>query len=256
MSNGTPWVRFFPSDWLTGTRSLSASETGVYITLVAMMYDHGAPIEADTGTLARLCNLAASRFVPALNKLIAAGKIIRTDEGKLWNERVQKEHEHRLQTSYMAQQKSFTRWGKKASKNNAAPMPVDLPGNASQNLDIKEKEIPIGISKKKAANGGFQKPKKTPFRLSENWKIPPEWVAEAVSEGLTQAGAMAEAERMKNWSLANPKGAKLDWHATWKNWFRQKIEQHAQSPPHRAAETSRQTDDAFRELLRRKAQGN
>ena len=232
MSNGAPWVRFFASDWLAGTRSLSASETGVYITLVAMMYDHGAPIEANTGALARLCNIAASRFVPALEKLITTGKIIRTDEGKLWNERVQKEHEHRLQTSHIAKQKSFSRWGKTPSKNKSTPMPVHNASNASQNQSQKkEKDTPIGVSKKKAENGGFQKPKKIATRLPENWKIPPDWVAAAVGEGLSHAAAMAEAERMKNWSLASPNGAKLDWQATWKNWFRKRIEQRSTGPP-------------------------
>ena len=34
-----PWIRFFPSDWLAGTRGMSAVETGVYITLIATMYE-------------------------------------------------------------------------------------------------------------------------------------------------------------------------------------------------------------------------
>ena len=36
-----PWFKFYPSDWLGGTRGLTAEETGVYITMIAMMYEAG-----------------------------------------------------------------------------------------------------------------------------------------------------------------------------------------------------------------------
>ena len=32
---------FYPRDWITGTRGLSAKARGVYIDLIATMYDHG-----------------------------------------------------------------------------------------------------------------------------------------------------------------------------------------------------------------------
>lgn len=85
-----PWVRFFPSDWLAGTRGMSAVETGVYITLVATMYERGEPIPEDHARLARLCGTSNSAFKKALDTLIDDGKITRADAG-LWNDRVQKE---------------------------------------------------------------------------------------------------------------------------------------------------------------------
>ena len=48
-------VPFYPSDWLAGTRGLSDSETGVYITLIARMYEMAGPIERDDDRLSRLC---------------------------------------------------------------------------------------------------------------------------------------------------------------------------------------------------------
>ncbi len=48
-------VAFYPSDWLAGTRGLSDAETGVYITLIARMYEMAGPIERDDNRLARLC---------------------------------------------------------------------------------------------------------------------------------------------------------------------------------------------------------
>jgi uncharacterized protein YdaU (DUF1376 family) len=35
---GTPYIRFFGDDWLSGTQSLTLEERGVLITLVAMRY--------------------------------------------------------------------------------------------------------------------------------------------------------------------------------------------------------------------------
>lgn len=75
------------------------------------------------------------------------------------------------------------------------------------------KETPDGVSKKHAV------------RLSADWQCPSEWIDEAVEAGLSRPKALAEAERMKNWSLSNPKGAKLNWHAAWKNWYTDKLDQ-------------------------------
>lgn len=142
MSSGSPWVRFFASDWLAGTRMLSASETGVYITLVAMMYDRGEPLPADDlSPLARQCNLPPYRFEAALDRLVAEGKIIRTDEGKLWNDRVQREHEVRLQTRAKARANAETRWTRKASKTNGAAMPAHFSSNARARVLQKPEEI-------------------------------------------------------------------------------------------------------------------
>nr|WP_313010760.1 DUF1376 domain-containing protein [Brucella intermedia] len=85
-----PWVRFFPSDWLGGTRGMSAVETGIYITLIATMYERGEPIVEDHARLARLCGASNSAFKKALDTLIDEGKITRIEAG-LWNDRVEKE---------------------------------------------------------------------------------------------------------------------------------------------------------------------
>jgi hypothetical protein len=61
-----PWVQFFPSDWLGGTRTLTVVETGVYITLIASMYDQGRPLTDPPDRLARLCGASTKQFVGAL----------------------------------------------------------------------------------------------------------------------------------------------------------------------------------------------
>ena len=70
-----PWFRFFPSDWLGGTAGLSAAEKGVYVTLLAAIYDCGGPIKRDDARLARQCGLPKASFVRALSALVDCGKI-------------------------------------------------------------------------------------------------------------------------------------------------------------------------------------
>ena len=72
---GDPWFRFFPSDWLSGVSGLSAAERGVYVTLLAIMYDHGGPVVRDDSRLSRQCGLPKTGFIRALDGLIAIGKI-------------------------------------------------------------------------------------------------------------------------------------------------------------------------------------
>jgi uncharacterized protein YdaU (DUF1376 family) len=141
-----PWVRFFPSDWLGGTRGMSAAETGIYITLIATMYERCEPVPEDHQRLARLCGSPYTRFVAALENLIAEGKILRTERG-LWNERVQKENELRSEKRNTAQLAANTRWATKLNKNNesddANALPTECDGNANQKPDtrtIKKKE--------------------------------------------------------------------------------------------------------------------
>lgn len=83
-------IAMYPSDWLAGTRGLTPAETGVYITLVCMMYERQAPLPFDHSRLARMCNCPAGTFRKILDVLLSENKIIMTDEG-LWQRRVDKE---------------------------------------------------------------------------------------------------------------------------------------------------------------------
>lgn len=110
MSDG-PWIKFYPSDWLTGTRGLSPAETGIYITLIAMMYEKGVSLTFDVETLARLCSCPAAPFRKVLDRLITSGKIDRDDTG-LSNKRVKDELATRQKASIAASQSASQRWQK------------------------------------------------------------------------------------------------------------------------------------------------
>lgn len=136
-ANKQPYVRFFASDWLAGTRGMRAIEIGVYITLVAMMYERCQPLPEDPKKLARLCGCGLQAFKTILGVLVEDGKIIRTDAG-LWNKRVEKEFEWRSKLSKDAKTAANTRWNiphhsttENSNKNNDRNMHPQSDRNAS-----------------------------------------------------------------------------------------------------------------------------
>jgi len=125
MSDG-PWIKFYPADWLTGTRGMSAAEIGVYITLIAMMYEKGAAIVPDVSRLARACGIPAASFSRILDTLIETRKLTQTDVG-LFNERVQSELATRQLASVTAANSARARWDKTQQNQqpeNAPAMPT------------------------------------------------------------------------------------------------------------------------------------
>jgi len=141
MSEG-PWIRFFPSDWLAGTRGMTAAETGIYITLVAMMYERGEPIPNDTGRLARLCGTTTAALKSTLSVLCDEGKISIVDGG-LWNDRVGVETEIRRDKSTSAQKSAETRWQKQKKnqrREDASALHTQCAGNANQIPDTRKED--------------------------------------------------------------------------------------------------------------------
>ena len=84
----------YPRDWLSGTRELSLRARGMYIDLLARMYDLGRPLDYDEKELCRFLSLHDRRQLrPVLEELFDKNKIIATGDGKLTNERFEKELE-------------------------------------------------------------------------------------------------------------------------------------------------------------------
>lgn len=208
-----PWVRFFASDWLAGTRGMSAAETGVYITLIATMYERQEPIPEDHARLARLCGASNSAFKKALDILIDDEKIIRTDAG-LWNERVQKERVYLSEKSEVGLQAANARWGKKDNENNDEIMQTQCGRNANampfQKPDIKIENNSNELSKKKDKNG---------TRLPADFYPDREWSAQ---QGFSNSELRDQFARFQDYwnSLSGAKAVKKDWQATWRNWIR------------------------------------
>ena len=110
-----PWFKFYASDWLGGTRGLTSSETGIYITLVAMMYERGEALHRDDKRLSRLCGCTKASFTKAVDALIYEDKITLVD-GALSNNRVEKERKNRQEKSQKASLSAQERWRAEAVK--------------------------------------------------------------------------------------------------------------------------------------------
>jgi uncharacterized protein YdaU (DUF1376 family) len=234
MTKAPAYVRFFASDWLAGTRELTMHETGVYITLVAMMYEKGEPIDGDVGRLSRLCGTTAAPLSNALKRLTASGKIIEMDGARLWNAKVEIELQQSEKITHAKRQSASQRWaranGEKPKENNEAEMRSQSGRNATDmhrardsrtRAREEEKETPVGVSKKT----------KTGSRIPDDFE--PD-IAFAVSEGLPEAKANVEAKKFMDYWRAKPGqgGVKLDWLATWRNWCRKALEDYRKhSPP-------------------------
>lgn len=209
-------IAFYPSDWLAGTRALSDTETGVYITLVAHMYEMAGPIERDDERLSRMCGCRTkASFVKSLNHLISVGKIIDVG-GMLFNERAGKEIQNTTEKSSKAKAAAQSRWDKKPNKNNdsgdagASPKHMPQPCQLEPELDSKRE------AKASPKNGA---------RLSADWFLPASWGEWALSEGASQELVRIEAAKFKDYwiGLAGAKARKADWLATWRNWIRKAI---------------------------------
>jgi len=114
---------------------MTASESGIYITLIALMYERGGEIENCPPRLCRLCGSSNSAFKRALEVLISEGKI--TQNGNLLsNSRVVEELSYTREKSSVARESANRRWDKKVKVinggNDANAMQTQCDGNANQ----------------------------------------------------------------------------------------------------------------------------
>lgn len=73
--------KFDPSDWLRETRGMSPFDIGIYVTLIAMMYERQAPVRHDVGYIARTCGATNASTKACLDRLFESGKITLTEDG-------------------------------------------------------------------------------------------------------------------------------------------------------------------------------
>jgi uncharacterized protein YdaU (DUF1376 family) len=235
-----PFFQFYPSDWLAGTRGLTASETGIYITLVAMMYETEAPVPSDTKRLSRLCGCTPSAFKKAVEGLLSTGKLTQDERG-FFNRRVEIEIEKRSEKRAAAKQSANRRWEKTKENQATANANASVPQcerNANQKPEPDTKEEPKGSSKKRGS------------RLTADWVLPRAWGEWAMTEGLSEVCTRREADKFRDyWSARTGAGAaKLDWLATWRLWVRKAIDDRANAQARRGESPTAPKQGEIREI--------
>ena len=120
----TPWIKWYPSDFLNGISDLSPHEIAVYTVILCRIYDEDGPIRDDVQKIARRCNMRLPECEKAIQMLVEDGKLSRAD-GYLDNERAQKERTKRTRKRQQSASNAAQRWqegSEKPNKNNDRPM--------------------------------------------------------------------------------------------------------------------------------------
>lgn len=152
----SPFIKFYPSDFLAGTSGLSPAERGVYITLLCLIYEADGPIERHDARLSRRCGSPKAAFQRTLEALIDEGKIVETD-GMLSNRRAEKaivDRQNRSQIGTHAAQQRWTAQGEKTQQNqrqdDARAMPEQCTSDASQKPepepDISKRDTNVSLA--------------------------------------------------------------------------------------------------------------
>lgn len=85
-------VDFYPDEWLAGAATLKAAERGCYITICALIYSNGGPIDDDAEELSDRCKLTETKWLAVRETLIRKRKISIVS-GKIENNRCKTELE-------------------------------------------------------------------------------------------------------------------------------------------------------------------
>lgn len=134
-----PWFQFYPNDWLAGTRGMSVVENGVYITIIAALYDRRGPIPNDIGDLSRMCGATKKQLNAALKKLVDRGKLVITENG-IWNTRVESELKSSNARRESNKKAAEARWNGKTElihhQGDASASSVQCKTDASQKSEV------------------------------------------------------------------------------------------------------------------------
>jgi hypothetical protein len=213
-------VGYSPDEYIAGVGGvLNVAEQGMYWMICSLIMSEGGPVLQNDRRLSGLCLCRPAEARRLVESLVAKGKIRRSDDGQLSQKRALSEVElsmNRIQNAV----ENGPKGGRPKGKTQQKQQPEKAEGFSEQKLSLTinhqpltEKETPNGVSKRGA------------YRLEEGWVCPSDWIDEAVAEGMPKASALAEAERMKNWSMAGGKNtAKLNWRSAWRNWYRDKLD--------------------------------
>jgi uncharacterized protein YdaU (DUF1376 family) len=252
----TPWVRFFPSDWLAGTIGLTDAERGIYITLICMMYESpDGWIKDDRTRLRHYCSSTNRYFSRMVDNLIEQGKLIAVD-GRLTNQRVQEERSKAAQMHRKVKNAARARWSKKPIKSKPPPVQKDMHSECMSDANQNQNHISHSL---RSCDTRAKKPGTAPLDQDEFdafWAICPNKVGKAAA-----AKAFKYARRrvdldtlMAGWKRYINKTDDRLWcnPATWLNQDRWTDEPAARPPSARSPSGAKHPGQAALDELRRR----
>jgi len=209
-----PYFPMYPTDFEAKTSHLTLEEDGAYNRLLRLMWmTPGCSLPDNDAWIMRRMRCDSETFELVVKPLIC--EFMKREKGRVFSPRLMQEH-----TLSSEKHKKRVDAGKKGGRP-----PKSLKKNKTRQSNAKaipkqpepEPDVDTNVSTRGA--------RKRASRLPENWILPDEFLSFAKSKGLSEGQAHAEAEKMRDWSLASPKGAKLDWLAAWRSWVNRRIEE-------------------------------
>jgi uncharacterized protein YdaU (DUF1376 family) len=213
-----PYFPFYPSDYLGDTMHLSTEEHGAYLLLLITMWQHGSRLPNDRAKLARIARVPSRRW-PAVWGAIE--EYFEAEGDDIFSPRMREEYQKATSKSAVRSASGKAGAEAKALKLQGAAS-ANATANASrllkhtQNSDIRDTSNEVSVARERAP-----KPSRS-HRLSADWTLPDDLRDWAIEQGWPPPTIDAEAEKMRDWSLSSPNGAKKDWSAAWRNWMRNK----------------------------------
>ena len=87
---GDPWFKFYPQDWMAGTRSMTLEQRGAYMDCLCILHSFDRPIvDGDWKWLGHQLHVSSRKAKALIEQLIQLQKLIRTNHG-IDNERSRK----------------------------------------------------------------------------------------------------------------------------------------------------------------------
>jgi uncharacterized protein YdaU (DUF1376 family) len=221
----TPFMQFYPSDFLRDTLHLSANEIGVYMLLLMAMWSNGGTLPSDRKRLNRIARGAITDAVMAY--------FDDDDEGGITQKRLRKELDRAKKKAVARAEAGSAGGHAKALKDKKAGL-ANATAKACHSPEPDTRETTNVVSGAKAPT-----PAKRAHRLPEDWQPRKEDFDKLSSEGFSFSEIQDQVPRFRDYWRGNGR-AMVDWFATFRNWVRKSAEigqgrggPRAQSPPKR-----------------------
>lgn len=141
------WHKRYHEDALNGYMDLSLEERGAYTTLLDLMYRDGEPVLDNERLLAGRMQVSVRKYRALRDRLLEAGKLHRTKDGKLSNRRFEQEVKKTVFESFSRVESAKIREEKKREmkknpnqNNGAAPQPLP-PEDHYARASLRDSEI-------------------------------------------------------------------------------------------------------------------
>ena len=198
------YYKFNIADYRKDTSHLSTIEHGIYRQLIDWYYLDEKPIPLETQVVSRRLRLGSEMEISSLKNVLS--DFFKEGKTGYIHKRIEVEIK-----DYHEQAEKNKNNGKLGGRPKKTQSVISgLPDESQNNPNHK----PITNNHKP-----IDKENKRGSRLSQDFIFPKEW-CDFLIEQRPELNAQQTFDNFKDYWIASPKGTKLDWFATWRNWVR------------------------------------